>query len=836
MFSWIKALLLLALSITLTWALNTKHGDAPPFGKLLSPYRGFWRNAEPVSPASAEESLQLPGLQQPVTVRFDDHRVPHVFAQNDHDLYFAQGYLTARDRLWQMEFQTHVAAGRISEIVGDKALEYDRFQRRMGLPLGAANSLRSMQADPATRGVLEAYSQGVNAYINQLTPATLPFEYKLLDYRPEPWKPLKCALLLQLMAWDLSGRSDDLRMSNILGKYGAAVVKDLFPDYPSREDPIVPVGTPLDFKPLPAPPTPPSFTAAYSAKVLETEPDAELGSNNFAVSGVKSASGYPLLANDPHLQLNLPSIWYQVQLSAPGVNVYGVTIPGAPSVIIGFNESVAWGVTNVAADVMDWYELKFKDNTRREYWHDGRWKPLRRVVERIRVRGRPDRLDTILYTHHGPVVYDRAEKPFNTQTPIAHAMRWTAHDGANEVKAFYLLNRARSYQDYAAALPYYGAPAQNFIFASNDRDIAIWPNGRFPLKWRDQGKFILDGSDPAYDWQGWIPAAHNPHVKNPARGFVSSANQFSAGPDYPYYLNWIYASYERGHRINQRLDQMTHVTPDSLRLLQNDNLNLNAQLMLPRMLALVTMAQGQKPALAQVGKAAAGGAANRESASGLVDGLVGKELSSWNYQYDADAIAPSIFDLWYSDLVKRIWDDDFGLKATGREMRYPARDRTNNLILKEDSSRWIDDRRTPGHRETLPELARLSLKFATDSLTRKFGPFSSKWRWGSQKSTDIMHLARLPGFGRMDVDCGGGAGIVNATSERNGPSWRMVVSLGPQVQGYGVYPGGQSGNPGSPYYDEMLETWRTGQLHELVFLRSAAEKHPRVPSALALKP
>jgi penicillin amidase len=814
MISWIKALLALAVSLTLTWVLNTKHGDVPPFGKLLSPYRGFWRNGEAAQDFAPQQTLDLPRLLQPVTVRYDDHRVPHVFAQNDHDLYYAQGYLTARDRLWQMEFQTHVAAGRLAEIVGPARLETDRFFRRMGLPFGAANSLKVMMANPTTRTVLNSYSEGVNAYISQLTPATLPFEYKLLDYQPEPWQPLKCALLLKFMAWDLSGRSDDLRMSNILGKYGAAVTKDLFPDYPTREDPIVPVGTPLDFAPLPVPATPGTFKASYSAKVLQDEPDAELGSNNFAVSGAKSASGYPLLANDPHLQLNLPSIWYQVQLQAPGVNVYGVTIPGSPLVIIGFNEKVAWGVTNVAADVLDWYQLKFRDKNRREYWHDGQWKPIRRVVEHIKVRGQADRLDTILYSHHGPVVYDQNEKPFHPQTPIAHAMRWTAHDGANEVLAFYQLNRAQAYPDYTAALATYGSPAQNFIFASAERDIAIWPNGRFPLKWPNQGKFILDGTDAAYDWQGWIPAAQNPHVKNPARGFVSSANQFSAGPDYPYYLNWTFANYERGHRINQRLDQMTHVTADSLRQLQNDDLNLNAQLMLPRMLALAE--------------------AGSKLAPDSPEGQVLAAMRGWDYHYAAGAVGPSVFELWYTDLVKRLWDDEFSLKATGLEMRYPPRDRTNNLILREEHSPWVDNRSTP-QRETLAELACQSLHFATDSLTRKFGPLSTRWRWADQKGTDILHLLQLKGFGHMDVDCGGGAGIVNATSERNGPSWRMVVALGPEVKAYGVYPGGQSGNPGSPYYDELLEKWRVGQLNELVFLRSADEANPRVAARWELR-
>jgi penicillin amidase len=822
MLRYARALLALLITGALVWWLDTDHVikgkpgkdpvTLPAFGRFLSPFQGFWRNAETTAPA-AEQTLQLPGLQQPVLVRFDDHRVPHVFAQNDHDLYFAQGYLTARDRLWQMEFQTHVAAGRISEIVGERALAYDRFQRRMGLPYGAEKSLQVMMADPTTRTVLEAYSAGVNAYIGQLSPRDYPLEYKLLNYAPEPWKPLKCALLLQLMAWDLSGRSDDLRLSNALGKYGPAVVRDLFPDYPSREDPIVPVGTQLDFTPLPAPPVPPVFAAAASDKVPQNEPDPELGSNNFAVAGSRSASGLPILANDPHLQLNLPSIWYQLQLVAPGVNVYGVTIPGAPTIIIGFNQDVAWGVTNVGADVLDWYQLRFKDASKQQYWHDGQWKPVRRVVEHIRVRGLPERLDTVLYTHHGPVVYDHDEKPFNAQTPIRHALRWTAHEGGNEVRTFYGLNRARNYQDYTRALSTYAAPAQNFIFASRQNDVAIWPNGKFPLKWRDQGKFVLDGSNPQHDWQGWIPQAHNPHVKNPARGFVSSANQFSAGPDYPYYLGWDFASYERGHRINERLARMQGATPDSLRVLQNDNLNLNARLMLPRLLALVGRPEQLPPAQRQVYQ----------------------ELSRWNYSYDAQAIAPSVFDLWYKQLLNNLWEDDFGKAATGLEMRYPGRDRTNNLLLREDTSRWVDDRRTPA-RETLPQLAQQALQFATDSLTRKFGPLGPKWAWANQKSTDILHLARLPGFGHLDVDCGGGAGIVNATSERNGPSWRMVVALGPEPKAYGVFPGGQSGNPGSRYYDDLLETWRVGQLNELIYLTSPTQAHPRVAAGLQLKP
>jgi penicillin amidase len=263
---------------------------------------------------------------------------------------------------------------------------------------------------------------------------------------------------------------------------------------------------------------------------------------------------------------------------------------------------------------------------------------------------------------------------------------------------------------------------------------------------------------------------------------------------------------------------MSQVTPDSLRRLQNDVLDLNAQLMLPRMLALVTEpSAGVTP-----------------PATNSPEGKVLAEMRGWRYQYTADAIGPSVFNLWYNNLVKRLWADDFSAKATGLEMRYPDRDRTNTLILNEPTSPWIDDRSTPT-KETLPQLALQSLRFATDSLTRKFGPLGSKWRWASQKGTDVLHLLQLPGFGQMDVDCGGGAGIVNATSERNGPSWRMVVALGPQVRAYGVYPGGQSGNPGSPFYNDLLETWRVGKLDELVFLRSPTEQHPRVPTAWTLQ-
>lgn len=805
---WFKAVFTFVLLVVLVYALNNKFGDIPPIGKFLNPFSGFWVNAESRE-VPEERKLNLPGLHTSVGVIFDDQLVPHIFAQNNHDLYFTQGYITAMHRLWQMEFQTHAAAGRISEIVGERALELDRYQRRIGMVYGAKNSLERMMADTTTRQVIEAYTAGINAYIATLSPENYPIEYKLLDYAPEPWTPLKVSLLLKQMANTLSGGSDDLRMTNILNKYGKEIVNNLFPDYPFREDPIVPPGTTWDFTPVTPPKPPDGFLANWVDTVLHKSADAGIGSNNWAVGGEKSATGYPILANDPHLTLSLPSIWYQIQLVSPDVNVYGASLPGAPSVIIGFNEQVAWGVTNVGSDVLDWYQIKFKDGSKTHYWHDNQWKPVKKVVEEIKIRGKESIVDTVYYTHHGPVVYDKEEIPFNKQTPVAHAMRWVAHESDNELMTFYKLNRAKNYTQYTQALTHYASPAQNFIYADVHNDIAIWPNGKFPLKWKEQGKFIMDGTDPAYDWQGWIPQAHNPHVKNPPRGFVSSANQFSADTTYPYYLSWEFESYERGARINQRLEAMQKATPDSLRMLQNDNYNLHAYNVLPALLSLINQSQ-------LTGK--------QKSAY--------QQIAGWKYMNDATEVAPTIFNNWWQNINAGIWADDFEAQ-NGMQMRFPNRDRTVQL-LHEPQSGWIDNTKTPV-KETLADVVNLSFQAAVDTLYANYGEIGEQWQWAQFKSTDIMHLARIPALSRQDVLTGGGRGIVNATSERNGPSWRMVVALGSELKAFGVYPGGQSGNPGSYYYDNLIETWRNGDLHPLVYLKKADDQNVRIISKWELK-
>lgn len=814
----IKFVLSLLVAVGLTYALNKPWGTVPAMGRLFSPFSGFWQNGESKL-ALPPSDLALDGVKEEVSVVYDDNHVPHIFANNDEDLYYTQGYVIARDRLWQMEFYTLAAAGRLSEIVGERALEFDRFNRRTGMAEAAKTILENSKKDPLSTKILNAYAAGINAYIKQIQYKDLPVEYKILGYQPEEWTPLKTILMLMNMRNTLNGGSDDYRISNIASKYGMDVIKDLFPDYPVEESPIIPVGTKWNFTPVPSPAVP----AEIAAKIGGTSnaiafnipsPAPEIGSNNWAVDGSKSATGLPILANDPHLQLTLPSIWYQMQLCTPTMNVYGVCLPGTPGITIGFNKDIAWGVTNVGSDVMDFYQIKFKDASMKEYWYNNAWKSTTMRIEEFKVKGRKEALkDTLFSTHHGPVVYNKtSDKNFNKVIMAGHAMKWVALETEHtDLLTFHYLNRAKNYDDYRKALTYYTAPAQNFIFASNQNDIAITPNGKLPLKWKEQGKFVLDGSNPAHDWQGWIPNAHNPTVKNPPRHFVSSANQFSADPTYPYYLGWKFAPAERGMRINERLTNMEKATVDSLRSIQNDNFNIEARRILPTLLKIAEADSSKE---------------------------VYKALAKWNMRNDANSVGASIFERWTKELRTAIWEDEFSAldKNTPTQMLYPTKDRTWEMVKKQPTAKWFDNINTKDKQETLQDVVRTSLKATTDSLTVHFGPMTSEtWAWSKVKDTQIAHLAKIPGFGRLHIENGGGPGIVNATSETHGPSWRMVVQLDKGwPKAYGLYPGGQSGNPGSPFYDNMVDKWSKGELNELLFMKSKDEKSSKIAGVVKI--
>lgn len=808
---------ILLLTVGLIYVCGNSWDTIPALGKLITPFHGYLQQVKGEEKARVGE-FKFTGLSGEVLVKYDDRAVPHIFAENDRDLYFAQGFVVAKDRLWQMDFYTLAAAGRLSEVVGPAALELDRYHRRIGLAKTAEEIIDYInKSDSLSLSILEAYAEGVNAYISTLAPRDFPVEYKILGYSPEEWSPLKSILMLMNMRHDLSAGTDDFRMSNVLAQYGDEMTRNLFPDYPSIESPIIPSGTVWDFEPLGTPPVPKDSRAFADTDFVVPRgqemsgPNPEIGSNNWAVRGTKTASGLPLLSNDPHLRLTLPSIWYQIQLHAPGVNVYGVALPGTPAVIIGFNKDIAWGVTNVGSDVLDFYKVRFKDESKQEYWHNGVWKPVDIRIEVFKQKGLPDLIDTVYFTHHGPVVYHEKNAGNRVDFPEGHAMRWVANESqCSDLLTFHYLNRAKNYTDYREALLKFTAPAQNFVFASNENDISITSNGKLPLKWEEQGKFVLDGTLASHDWQGWIPLTHNPTVKNPTRNFVSSANQFPTDRNYPYYLGWEFAPSSRALRINQQLDLMENATMESFRLLLHDNFNMDAQRVLPQLLETL---------------------AKNDSIRNLPEFQI---INDWKYNNDAEEVAASIFEYWMPILRNAIWNDNFDL---GVPSRIPSLARTYDLILNEPNSSWFDDIRTEDYIEDKFDVVSASFLKTLETLREKKGDNkNNNWQWASVKNTSIAHLVpNFVSFGRHDVWNGGGARIVNATSEGHGPSWRMIVQLDKQwPQALGIFPGGQSGNPGSPYYDNMIDKWAAGEMDTLLFLRNKEDGQDQVRSTITL--
>ena len=787
----LSGVILLALILT----LNTKFGSVPPLGKFFDPDAGFWANAETGLPES--ESLELPGLHEQVSVYFDDRRVPHIFAQNEHDLFMAQGFITAQQRLFQMEIQTYDAAGRLSEIIGEneRVQNRDLTTRRWGMPWAAEKKVEVVKQDPESWAILTAYADGVNAYIASLSESEYPVEYKVLDIAPEPWTPLKTSQLHMNMARTLAGGSSDDRTSNTLAYFGEEFIDTFFKTKPEMLEPIIPPSRTWDFNAEQPEAPEKTFIPKTAERIQFFEPDAGVGSNNWAVHGSKTKSGNPILAGDPHLQLTMPSIWMEQQLHAPGYNAYGVGFQGIPGILIGFNEHIAWSETNTGSDVMDWYEIRFKDSSKNEYWYDDEWHPTTKRVEEIAVRDGEPIIDTLVFTHHGPVMLANPEDTVNP--PVYHAMRWIAHEAGNSLKTFIKLNKAKNYDEYVDALKHYVAPAQNFVFASNEGDVAIWVNGKFPNKWDYQGQKVSDGTDPAYDWQGWIPQEQNPSVKNPPRGFVSSANQESTDDSYPYYLSDDFAPYERGTRINKLLRNMDDITPQDMMKMQMDDFSMLAESILPDLIYWTDTEQLTDKELE------------------ILDAMKG-----WDYHMDADEFQPSMSYRWWVMFYSSVVDDEYD--AAPEALRYPSRDRMIEVI-KADPAFFMVDNINTEQKETVSDLATQSFKDAVEYMMDRYGDQDESWKWGWVMNNDINHVGQIPGFGAMDVYSSGSYEAINATRFGYGPSWRMVVELGPEVKGWGVYPGGISGNPGSPNYDAFVENWRTGQHFELNFYREKPE-------------
>lgn len=796
-----SAIVTTALVFTLNVQLKLGNAKAPRLGYFLSPQHGFWKNAEKID-ANFDASIVANELQGNVDVYVDDRLVPHIYADHDQDAYFVQGYLHAKFRLWQMDFETRVASGRLSEIAGADKLPIDRMFRRLGMVYGAEKTEANInETNPNMKATVDAYTAGVNAYIKQLDPADLPFEFKLMNYAPEDWTPKKTYLFLMFMSYDLTGRSAslDLQMTNTRDYLGYDLFDKLYTNNQDSLDPIIPKGTMYE-KPSIVPVKPMNADSAYLRKAnsiafstvdMPEAPDKNNGSNNWAVAGSKTKSGRPILSSDPHLGLNLPSLWYEMQITTPTHSTYGASFPGSPAVIIGFNDSLAWGVTNAGRDVFDYYEVKFKDSTQNEYWFNGAWKATTKRTEVIKVKDSLDVVEDIAMTHWGPTMFDAHYQ--NTQSNgRSLAVQWTAHRISTGVETFYLLNRAKNYDDYLHAISLWTCPGQNFVLATKSGDIAIKQQGSFVARWERQGDFIMPGEDSSFQWQGIIPGNENPMIKNPERGFVSSANQKSTDASYPYYLGAASAlPLYRGISVNMHLNKMSQITAEDMQALQTDNYNVFAATARPALMKYIQVDKLSNDAKRMVA-----------------------EMTNWDLYNNENAKGITCFKIIWDSVEQAVWGDELGGSAI--PLLKPEAYVLLDQMLKDTNWSIADDIRTKNIVEDLKTQVTLGVEKATEKLLSL--EKENKLEWSLFKATRVMHLTKTPALSRMNLPIGGGVNIINATTENHGPSWRMVVHLTDEIEAYGLYPGGQSGNPGSPYYDTFVNYWAEGKYYRLLFL------------------
>jgi penicillin amidase len=506
------------------------------------------------------------------------------------------------------------------------------------------------------------------------------------------------------------------------------------------------------------------------------------------VSGSRTASGAPILCNDPHLGLNLPSLWYEIQLQAPGINVYGASLPGTPGVVIGFNENISWGFTNNYRDVKDFYLIKPVDGDKSKYWFEGRQLPFSTRVERIKIKGKPDMLDTVRYTLHGPLIYDEHfHESEGMNKPLA--MSWMAHKATNEMLAIYLMNKASNYNEFVDAILNFQCPAQNMAYADRGGNIALWGQGQFVNKWKEQGRFVMNGQDSSTLWGELIPMRENPHVLNPQQGYVASANECITDSTYPYWYNGDFVEL-RAWRINQVLAGVQKATVQDMFALQNDTYSELASGALPVMLKqlpeLLTAKQQQYVEL----------------------------LRKWDYRLGASSAAASVFQVWWAVMHESLWKSVVR-KVPGHFMPLPER---TMQLLQTPEFLSMDLAGTP----VSTRMSRAFIK-AMDSVAKLESTVGLDWY--KVKNTTVAHLTKLAPFSYDHLKVGGWGNTVNAMKGDHGPSWRMVVQMGKEIEAYGVYPGGQSGNPGSKHYADFLPHWAEGQYYKLQFLPNADKQN-----------
>lgn len=779
---------LVALVILIT-ALSSTMYQLPPLGKFVNPFIGLNQNYEEKVRNDITVNRGIMGIRDSVNIFFDERMVPHIFAHNDEDVYYAQGYVTAFMRLWQMDFLSYISAGRLSEIFGTRMLEFDRTQRRMGIIESAKKSLTLIEKDSTTNAVLIAYTRGINAYISELTYQDYPFEYKFFDYEPEPWTKLKTVLLMKHMGQALSGYEEDISMSHLYLALGDEDFAKLYPDFHDRTSPIIQdsVFSAGKFEIKKGQEYLNNAFIDSSPTLGKSNYNPKLGSNNWVVSGKKTRSGYPILCNDLHLNLTLPATWLEMQLCSNNLNVYGVSIPGTPSIIVGFNKDIAWGVTNGATDVKDWYKLKLSSDYRK-YEFDKKMVDLEYVVEDIKIKGQKNFSDTVYYTIHGPIVMD---EHYKTSPELSNfSLRWELNSPSNELSCFIKLNHAKNYNDYREAIKQFSCPVQNFAFASQIGDIGIVHQGSLTKKWNGQGKFILDGTKKSHLYSEQISQDSLPQLFNPPSGYIFSANQHPTNTSSPFYYNGYYSEV-RANRIKKLLEAEDSFDIDKMKKMQLDNVNAFAEVAFPGLLEIIKNKRKER--------------------------TVGTEylfFQNWNGAYDGESKGAKYFELFWNNIVTSTWDE---LQQYSFYQRPPDDYVLLNMILNDPKNKYFDKQGTNKTED--------ASDIVYDAYINALSKVGEEIKgWSEYNKIKIIHPTNLDALGLKDIPMAGHPNAINAMSDNWGPTWRMVVEFGPErPNAYGVYPGGQSGNIGSYHYDDFVSDWKNGNYYQLHFYLNAKE-------------
>ncbi len=763
--------------------------------------------------AQTEGEFYSANLGAQVEIYRDSLSVPYIVAKDENDAVFAMGFVHAQERLFQMDISRRAAEGRLSEILGPETLPFDKMFRTVGIHRFIRENYNKF--DPKTISLLQRYADGVNHYIKNFK-GKLPVEFNVLGYDPYPWKPEHSLYIIRMMAWELNiGWWEDLSFTHLVQVLGEERAKLLLPDYPEN----APVVVPKDIASL----TPVGLDLVQTDRRYREyfgKGGTHIGSNNWVVSGGKSVSGKPVIANDPHLQFMAPGRWFAAVIKAGNLDVAGVSLPGVPMIVIGKNKNISWVLTNVMADDVDFYIEKV-DMKKKTYTVDGADRNLKRVKEVIKVKDSPDVLLEVYLTHRGPIMNQihpyaiASDDPYRFKSAIS--MRWMGLEFSDEFKAFYGINTSANWEQFRKAVAGFTVPGQNFVYGDIDGNIGYICGSRLAVRGGASPMFAMDGSTSSNDWRGFVPADQMPSLFNPPQGYIASANNKTI-KSFPHYISNLWEPASRITRIHELLQSKPVHSPGDFMEYQIDITSPYARYLTGYLIKSFDNVK-----------------VNDKNLSAAIS-----LLRNWDFSFDAYSQTPSIYSVFFKHLRKNIFADEMD-KQLYNEYMYVANVpyRVVERIISDSANVLFDDRRTEKI-ETRETVLRKSLSDAVIELENKHGKDMSNWQWGMLHNVEFRHMFSSPGsivntflnIGPYGIG-GDGTTVMNGeytmreydgpaemlrTEEfKNilGPSMRFIFDFARPDEYYFVMPGGESGNPFSTHYRDMTLNWVRGKYYKI---------------------